>query len=616
MAKKQEEEDDKVVIIPKSKRIVEIESMIEYFMNSTPNLPLNKIKFKRVIHPKFTSDEERRVYFIEEIKRCKYGYKGMCGKMYFFYNYVYMQNLKGKIRPEYRVADNEWFRTLTEAEESNEWGIVCVKRRRCGMSWKEAADIIYDMIFKTFYNVGANSKTERDSIVFFRKMLFIYENLPEEMKANIGSKSGMHVEFFRVDKDNAGNKVRRGNQNDLMIVPPTDSAYEGMMLNKWVCDEAGKIRNLTQMWSYTEDCLMQETKRIGTPVLFGTSGDITKDGQGLCEKWDNADIYKLRRFFFAGWMGLAVDEFGNDRKEDAIRWILYTRKDKEALDKKQYIDFIQRYPLTPSEAFSKYSSEGLGDPVTLNNHMESLRLNPPIERRGSFHFDEDWNVKFIPAKFGPVIIYEDPSDNPNDTYIGGVDPADHDNVTNTTSDLSLHILKESDGLSPARLVCEYVDRPNNLTEYYNQGICIAIYYNDCKLLIEDNRYRMISHFEYMGFKSLLHYSPPTLNRLFKTKPTKLGVRMSNDVKTYMEGIIDEYLENSTEDIPSIQLIQEFMEYGSRNTDRVMSFGIALMLARSRERRIVNKRNAAISARITPSFSYKRDSSGNVRKIEA
>lgn len=608
MSKNNKKDEDKVVVIPENQRDSEVEAMVKYYMDTTPNLPLNEKLPERLITPDFDSPSERRNWQVEQIKRCKNGYNGITGKMYFFYNFVFMKDLvKGKIRPEFRVCDNEWFKLIEQVQnESNGWGIVCVKRRRVGASWKEAADVVHDMIFRKYYHVGVNSKSDNDSVHLFRKMMFIYENLPAFMKANVGTKNGMKVEYFIWGKDEAGNKIRKGNQNELTVVAPTDSAYEGLMLHKWVCDEAGKIDNLRQIWSYTEECLMQEMVRVGVPILFGTSGDISKDGMGLAEKWENSEIYKLHRFFFAGWMGLAVDEYGNDRKEECIRWLLYERKKREKLDKKQYIDFIQKYPLTPDEAFSKYSLSGLGDPVLINAQLTDLKKNPPFEKRGRFRFDEEFNVRFIPEKFGPIIIYEDP--NPLDSYIGGVDPADHDDATNDTSDLSTHIFKEGDGLEPDKIVCEYVDRPKNLSEYYNQVIALCMYYNKCRLLIENNRYRMISHMDNLGYKNLLYYTPPAITRLIKSRPSTLGIKMTRDVKEFMEGAIEDYLMDFTEYIPSKDLLIELLEYGSRNTDRVMSFGISLMLLRSRKK-MSKKRKTSSKVTKAPDYSFVRTPSG-------
>ena len=107
-------------------------------------------------------------------------------------------------------------------------------------------------------------------------------------------------------------------------------------------DEAGKIRNLATLWQYTEDCLMQETRRVGMPILFGTAGDIGAEGRDLEYMWRNSHQYKLKRFFFAGWMGLTSDEYGNDDKENGIRWIVYERHRREGLRIEELNTFIQK----------------------------------------------------------------------------------------------------------------------------------------------------------------------------------------------------------------------------------------------------------------------------------
>lgn len=592
---------DNIRIIKESERVPELEEHVRYFMENTPSFPENKVKFKRVKYPVFENDKDRVAWEREEVRRCKYGYKGMCGKMYFYFNYCWIQNLKmGKIAPEFRVADNEWFKKITEVQFSEEWGFICVKRRRAGASWKEAADIIHDVSFNKYFHVGINSKSERDSEILFKKVIFIYENLPEFLKVKIGSKAGMKIDFFRWVKDELGQKKKAGNQSNLIVVPPTDSAYEGMMLNKWVCDEAGKIRNLPQMWSYTEDCLMQETVRAGCPVLFGTSGEIGKEGAGLMRMWENSETYKLKRFFFAGYMGIMVDEYGNDLKEEAIRYIIYERHRRSKLDAKTYNDFIQKYPLTPDEAFRQAAGDGVGDIALINNQLANLRKDPPVISKGYFRMDEEFNVEFIPSKFGKVLIYEHP--NKNDEYLAGCDPADHDDVTEEASDMSLHIMKRKNGLEPPLMVMEFVDRPAKASDYYNQALAACLYYNKCKVLIERNRYRMISHFDDHGFKYLLATTPQGVTSLIGGRKNQIGIHVQDTEIEYMNGLIEEYIENYHDLIWSKELLQECVDYGTRNTDRVSSFGLVLMLMKEYKLRPKTKR---AQNKNIPRFSYKR-----------
>jgi len=603
-----EQKQDLVSLVPLERRVPDLEAQVQRYLQIINIIPENKILRTRDTMPSFKTPVDKVLWETEHIKRCKNGHNGISGKMYFWFHFCYIKNLKGgKIAPEYRECDNYWFTELEEAKKNNE-GVVCVKRRRAGFSWKAACDALHDAIFNRFSVVGLNSKSERDSVHLFQKMVFIYDNLPQFLRIKIGSKRGMKIEFYRKAKDENGNSIKKGVQSELNVVPPTDSAYEGLMLSKWICDEAGKIPNLPQMWSYTEDCLMQETERVGQPIIFGTSGDISKDGKGLMGMWQDSDVYRLRRFFFGGWMGMLVDEFGNDRVEEVVRWIVYERKRREALPGKFYSDFLQRYPLTAEEAFSQYSESGIGNIAEINKQMSSLVDNPVRSKRGHFESTESGDISFIASANGKVIIYEDPEDKA--LYIAGCDPADHDDVLAGSSDLSLHIMKKQDGTVGPKIVLEYVDRPNNLIEYYNQSYYALLYYNKAKCLIEKNRYRMISHFTSNSWQSVLATTPQGLTRMFAVRSNVIGVHMNPDIKNYMKGIIDDYVDSFCDLIPSRELLQEFIDFGARNTDRVFSFGLALMLLKEDKRKV-----SASEKKKVPSFKYELRNGKIIRTLK-
>lgn len=592
---------------------VEIEEQVAAFMRDTVNLPVNDKIYERVVEPEFDGDKKaKKEWEIDQIKKIHNGDgESMCGKMYFWFHYAKIKNIKGgAISPEYRVCDNEWFLTIEKCQESEEWGVVCVKRRRVGASWKEAADILHDCLTKPHFHVGLNSKSERDSEHLFAKILFIYERLPSFLRAKIGRRHGMHLEFFRKKKLEDGTVVRRGLQSEITVVPPTDTAYEGLMLSKWVCDEAGKIPNLPQMWSFTEDCLMQEYTRAGMPVLFGTSGDISTTGGGLMHMWDKAEQYKLKRFFFAGWMGIAVDEYGNDMKEEVIRWILYKRVNEAKKGMKAYTDFLQRYPLTIDEAFSQAGS-GLGDVVKINAQKAELRSNPPMIKTGKVSMNlETGAPEFRPNPFGFCKIYEHPK--PNVDYILACDPADHDDAGEEASELSLHIMAMPSGLEPPRLVCEFAYRPQKVKDFYNEAAMLAIYYNNGKVLIERNRYGMIQHFKENGFNHLLEWRPPAINSVMKRRANEIGIHMTEEVKIYMEGLISDYIDDYCQYIPFVDLLNEILEYGKTNTDRVISFGLCLIMLKSK---LSYRRNKDVKQENTrvPNISYQNVNGKLVRK---
>jgi hypothetical protein len=605
--------DNKVVLISEKDYIPELEEKVRYYMSTSSDFESSTVKHTRVKIPVHKDEYEKGKWEREEIRRCMNGHKGMSAKMYFWFNYVWIKNLKGgKIAPEFRVADDRWFTTIQEAQDSEEWGVVCVKRRRVGASWKEAADVLHDCSFKPFYNVGMNSKGEVDSQQLFNKVKFIYDNLPVFLRATSSAgKSKNAIDFSYYVRDENGNKIKRGTQSEIIVKAPTDSAFEGLMLNKWIADEAGKIPNLAQMWSFTEDCLMQETQRIGVPILFGTSGDIGRDGRGLKEMWDNADVYKLKRFFFAGWMGLLVDEYGNDKKEDAIRWIVYQRHVRKTLSAKLYSDFLQRYPLTLDEAFSQASEGGLGDIVKINAQMTSLTDNPPRAVRGWFKINRNDEVVFSPDRGGKCVIYEHAKKGMNNLYVAGCDPADHDDAYDEASDLSMYIMRKPHGIEEPRIVFEYTDRPRELNAYYEQSILALRYYNETKVLIERNRYRMISYYDLQGYKHLLNRAPQGVMRLVGGRADVIGINMTPAVKNYLEDLNEEYVDDYCEQIPTKDLLEEMVKYGTTNTDRVMAFGLALMMLKEDKRGAAKRTNVNNTL---PRFKYERTASGKIIRV--
>lgn len=604
-----EEADDKFRVIPSEEYNPEWEQEVARYMLVSGSLPKNIVKYEHEELPRNLDKAGFQRWALVQIDRCKNGYNGMSGKMYFYFNFCWIQKLGKKIRPDFRVVDNEWFKFVEACQKSNEWGIICVKRRRVGASWKEAADCLHDVLFNTHFQIGMNSKTERDSLSLFTKVKFLYEHLPAFLRIpTTKSNTKNFLDFSYVVKDETGNKTTKGNFSTILAVAPTDNAYEGQMLSKWICDEAGKIKNLAVLWQYTEDCLMQETRRVGMPIIFGTAGDIGAEGKDLEYMWRNAHQYKLKKFFFAGWMGLTSDEYGNDDKEAGIRWVVYERHRREGLRIEELNSFIQKYPLTVPEAFTVTTSAGVGNVVKIKAQQQSLRSLAVKKTHGWFRKTKD-RVEWVPDPRGKCIIYEHPL--PLESlYVGGCDPADHNDVFDEVSDLCMYIMKRQQGTDPPRIVFEYLDRPADVTDYYEQAMMAAIYFNNAKILIEKNRYGMIKHWENSEYKHLMARTPKNVTRMKAQREMAYGITMTEPNKKYLKELTAKYIEDFYEFIPSYELLDEFLYFGARNTDRAMSFGICLILLEDYNYEIQTK--AQLISK-TPHFGF-RNINGRITRV--
>ncbi|MDE2217243.1 MAG: hypothetical protein KGJ87_08820 [Planctomycetota bacterium] len=606
-----EEDDEEFKPIPKSKYIPEYETEVERYMAITQSFPKNTILYEYAKQPEGLDSYGVTRWATEEIKRCVDGHNGLCGKEYFYLNFCYIQAVGKKIRPKFRVIDNEWFKLIEACQKSNEWGIICVKRRRVGASWKEACDMLHDCLFKRNQHIGMNSKTERDSFDLFRKVKFIYENLPAFLRVKLSSNTKSELHFSYYIKDSNGTKIKKGNECSIFAVAPTDNAYEGRQLSKWVADEGGKTKNLAVLFNYTEDCLMSETRRTGIPVIFGTAGDIGAEGKDLEYLWSNSNAFKLKRFFMSGFQGLHCDEYGNDDKESCIRWIVYKRHEKEKLRPEEYNSFLQRYPLTVAEAFTVTAAAGVGDLLKIRAQMHSLRETPAKSIKGFFRLANDERAEWIPSAQGKIIIYEHPEPGVDNLYIFGADPADHDDVSSEASDLSLFGLKRAKGLEPAKIVCEYTDRPKEVIEFFEQALLCSMYYNNAKILIERNRYLMIQHFKATGKTHLLARTPLGVAKITGGRADTVGYQMTPQAKDYLKGCIGKYVKDYCSWIPSYELLQEFLYFGAKNTDRAMAFGIALIMLDSYK---TPPSTALDSLSTNPNFGF-RSVNGEIKRVK-
>lgn len=607
---------DEGVIVPLNERDPVLEEKVKYYMDITPEGIKNTRKPQRTKLFDGRDEYERNAWEREEIRRVREGHFHMSAKMYFWYNYVKMWDIEsGLITPEFRTAQQEWFGAIEEAQSSQKYGLVCVKRRRVGASWIAAADVLHDCITTPLFKVGLTSKTLDDGVELFRKVKFIYDHLPPFLRATSSAgNSQTSMMFGWKEKDVNGSRITKGLQSEIIVKAPTETGWEGAAIRKWVADEAGKYL-FKGIYSMSNEIMRVGTKRVGTPILQGTSGDIGKEGRDLKEFWYKHQTYDLKQFFFGGWMGLnsLVDAYGNDLREDAIRWIVYERHKRESLSTKEYNDFIQQYPLTVGEAFTSNDGQGIGNMVKINNQINELDKNPAKERKGYFLQDANGAIKFVPDGRASCIIYEEPEPGIENLYIAGSDPTDHEVTDSTSKDvssLSMFIFKRQRGATPPKIVFKYTDRPNVPSDYYEQAILALKYFNQCKILIERNRPGMINYFDQVGAKHLLMTEPTAYKTVFQgTWVARPGIHMSKTTKKTLEDCVSEYIQEYCEYIPCKSLLLECQKYGVDNTDEVMAFGIALIAMTNDQTKLkqLSERSKSI-----PSWSYKYQNGRLVR----
>lgn len=581
------EEEEIIAIIRPGNYIAELEERVKLETEAIikQGVPRVTKKYKHIEIPEFGKDKKGfKDWAMEEIRRCQFGYDGMPGKYYYYYNHCRIKNKsRGKIRPDFRTMDLEWFKFLEKTQKTTGKGIVCIKRRQVGMSWKAAADAMHDCQFNTGFEIGMNSKSIKDSHDLLSKIRMIYRNQSDFLRVSTSTDRRDNMLFAVYEKDEYGNrgKLKSGTESMISVVAPTATGHAGSQYLKLVLDEAGETEELEGIWANAEDCIMQDGLRVGTPIIFGTMGDSDKAGRGLMEFWKNHKMYDLERFPFWGYNELIMDELGNDDIEQSVRWIIYNRKKKEGGSTKVYNKFIQKYPLNEDDAFLSISASGVGNPLVIKKQLIHLIDAETDARVGRMKMVGE-KPEFEPNPLGHVTIYELP-ERLKDGYTAALDPAEDDNVEKSkdSSDLGFSILARPLGLLPPRIVAEYCHRPAKLEDAYQQMAMLLIMY-EVKIHIEMNKggWRAYDWFE-RNYPELLTLTPTVANSIRKGVEMKQGVKMTTDRKLQMEGLLNDHLDNwclpkpeiGWKGIQSKKFLTQCLVFGGKGKDDDLSVSV-------------------------------------------
>ena len=607
-------------IIPSNEFKEELEKDVKFYTTKAllvPQLVVKKKYTPNKYPTKFRDKGEELEYQMEEIRRIIHGYDGLCGKGYGWLNYAKIRDPeRGKISPQFRSKQEQYFRKVEELQKKDNTGIVGFKRRRWGFSSIAAWDVEHDCMTKPFFQIGMSSKTESDTRLLFRHVKFAHQNLPDWLRPR--ATAAARADFMQYgwyEKSPAGDKIAKGMQSWINCEAPTPTSHEGQAYSKLYIDEGGKLVYLEQMWATGEDCLRLNTRRVGLPIIMGTVGDIDKDGKGLKELYMNNEAYDLERFPVMGYNGLIMDEYGNCDIENSVRWIIYQRDKMKESSQANRMAFIQKYPLDERDAFNQVTGGGVGDMRIINDQIMNLIQEPPMSVTGRMRRKPEGGVDFVPDPNGKIIVYDRPDDRVNG-YIGITDPVEDDDVKKSrdSSDMATLIGAKTFGLQPNKIAARYVDRPLKLDDYYEQVIMLLEWYNHTKITIEMNKggWRMRKYFEEHAPK-LLGFSPVAATSAKGGVEMRIGVKMTAERKSQMMGLMEDYIDNKAKFIPDIKLLEQHKVFGDDHADDdlAIAWGWFLIICQS-DRSIAKARGELTN--LNPSIEYVRNRNGFATKV--
>ena len=534
-------------------------------------------------------------YWARETDRCLYGYKPkgynkISGKYYYYLNYYRILgndgtkgNRKTLIYPWYRDMDHEYFDLFDQCKEENK-GMIVIKARDKGFSYMNSGILAHEFTFFPHSEVGIAAGLQVTADAFFDKVKKGVNNIhPNFRHSWLKDTDTMLKAGYK--KKNKDGKWETGGYQSVIHCRTMDNpeVYKGERLSVMVFEEAGEFKSLMNAYMSSKACFMDGDLQFGVPIVGGTGGDIEKASEDFMEMYYEADAFNLINIFIPAskvYYGYFDVKTGQSDMEGAEEKIIEDRtKLQDAGKEKAYNLHIQNYPMTVEEAFLKTKSNFF-DLSLINMQRSKILANVDFEyqlQTGFLDWNDEGGVDWFADANGPVKVLHHPMPEVSGLDIGGIDSYDQDRAGRSESLGSAIIYRRfMDMDSPGDcVVAEYTERPRTAEQFWDNCLKLAVYYN-AKMLVEYTKIGILDYFrrndglKYLKEKPVTAHSPGTLTR------NRYGVHMNKQVKALMINVIDDYIKTNVEDVWFIEILNELADFGIRNTDRAMAFGLCLL----------------------------------------
>lgn len=495
-------------------------------------------------------------------------------------HYMFLQWSKIDIGyPSYLAFQREIFLHMAACEADPRCiGQLYTKCRRSGYTNICAAVLVDEATQVKDKLLGIQSKTGKDAQenIFMKKVVPMFRAYPFFFKPIQDGTTNPRMELaFREPSKRITKKNKTSQKGDALNTiinwkNTTNNAYDGEKLHVLYLDEAGKWEkpvDIKEAWRIERTCLIVGKRVVGKALVGSTVNPMGKGGDEYKNLWEDSDPSErnangrtrsgLYRIFIPADRAIEgfFDRYGNPVVEDPSSpvegidgemidqgSVTYLKNERESLkhDPSELNEVIRQFPLTEDEAF-RDSIEGsifnIGKIYQQIDWNSNLYPSPVV--RGNFMWKEkDKEVIFSPDPRGrfhiawqpPVEMRNQVSEvrgkkvPPNSQYgVGGVDSYDLDEtIDGRGSKGAMHLYNKfnmRDDVPSNMFVLEYASRPDLASIFY-EDVLMASFYYGFPLLIENNKYGIVRHFESRGYDGYVLDRPDHL----KAPNSKVNVR--------------------------------------------------------------------------------------------
>lgn len=575
-------------------------------------------------------------YWDKQDDRCIKGFKPspympkISGRHYFYLNMTKIKLLKtgasGKSfdYPFYRELDRRLYNEITDARK-NRYGLIIGKPRRVGLSYVGTNSSGYELLFNRDAEIGVAAGQEDKALDFYDKVKEMFVHLREEYQTSVLVKNDEKFKLGYYDYVNK-QKEEKGLKSQMyiktMFAKPT--GFEGKSLSLAIFEEAGLFVDLIAAYKSTEPCFKEGSIQFGTPIVYGTGGEIDKGSKGYKAMWyADRSVYNLKKVFVS-----ATDYYPGDGVPDPVTkkaitffdfktgrtdskaaydYIVEERKQKDGSE--GFVKHIQSYPLKESDIFIK-NSGGLLNRKKLNAQLRNQDNCPFIKKKGKLewktndpktirlvavarnlkeidkiHLSRGSKLQFVEdEEFGTINKILDPITNKNLPYhpdIGGNDSYDEDNPGDHASLGATIIYRCFYGINqPHDLPVAYIlDRgtADSDDEFYSNTLRLSIFYG-VEMLVEYTKIAIINYYKDVGAHEYLKARPNLDGTAYTSKARNVyGFKMSNQHAWKLTlRLLKAEVNLNFANIWFIELLEHLLDYGESNSDLGSAYGMVMV----------------------------------------
>jgi hypothetical protein len=565
--------------------------------------PKEKQKWVRQELPKEVDNwtrEEREAYYEREWERRRNGFwfyndgepTYITGAHYFYVNWCQIDIGY----PDYRDRDRRFFYFWEEcSRDPNSYGMIFMKHRREGASWKSAALQLYYITSEMNAHGGMLSKTGHDAKKLFEKVVHVWRRLPSFfLPISDGTDNPKTaINFQRPAKRRTTNNKDIDNglalDSSISWMNTTENSYDGQKLRFFNQDESGKWTDVSseRNWYIVKPAMSTGRKIYGKSLFTSTVNEMESGGESFKSLWNDSDYHQrdenqqtlsgLYRYFspaYDGYEGF-IDEFGRSVVETpkepvmGIDGILITKGSKEFLetrrktlskDTNKLAEEKRMHPFDEEEALRAPAKDCQFDAEKIYQQIEWLDVyEDTYVTIGNFVWRNGVKggaVDFMPTKSGrwSVTWMPDGDDQSRRDSTGhpinrgnivmGCDPYDHRHVSDgRASKAAAYVFRMALPNEPESnmFVCEYHYRQPSPEMFYEDMLLTTVFYG-CQVLVETQKIGLLNWFEREGYgKYIMDRPESTHSSWSKTHQKSKGVPSSPAIIDAITGATEHYV---------------------------------------------------------------------------